>query len=143
MNRTRSWRLAIAPLMLAGFATTAIGASPAAAAETTRPALVHTPPNVPVVIDGVRRAPEAVQRFNGRALYFAVARKGKKLLAFTRADRYRAYLKRTAGVQFKPGTLEPAPVARSSRAGTTSTTTTTRRAAARASGSSPGGALPT
>jgi hypothetical protein len=92
-------------IALAGVAVTGATASPAAAA------IVHRTPRVPIVVDGVRYAPQQIHRFDGRPLYMRIAGDGKRLIAYTKAADYRADLRRL-GVK-----LDGPATARASQAG--------------------------
>jgi hypothetical protein len=74
----------------------ALAAGPAAAdtgKREQRP-IVHQTPKVPLVVDGVRYAPQQIHRFDGRPLYMRVARNGKLLIAYTNLAAYKSDLRR-------------------------------------------------
>lgn len=75
---------------------TAVAAGPAAADpdQRQRQSLVHDTPRVPLVVDGVRYAPQQIHRFDGRPLYMRVARDGQALIAYTKLADYRFDLRR-------------------------------------------------
>src|SRR3954471_19773570 len=78
--------------IVAGAATTPAVAS----ASPVQKQLVHQTPTVPIVVDGVKYAPDQIHRFDGRALYRYVPRNGKTLIAFTDIKRYNAFLRTKA-----------------------------------------------
>src|SRR4051794_6136493 len=85
----------------------AMAAGPAAAdsAKSGGRSIVHPTPQVPVVVDGVRYAPEQIHRFDGRSLYMRPSRDGKRLIATTRLGRFNSFL-RARGERL-PGAADP------------------------------------
>lgn len=90
----RQRRSVITALIVAVCAALAVATPPAAADDrtSTRATSVHRTPTVPIVVDGVRYAPQQIHRFDGRPLYMRVARDGKSLIAYTKLARFKAFL---------------------------------------------------
>jgi hypothetical protein len=109
-------RRSLLSALAAAMALSALVAGPAAArtgSSSGRP-IVHPVPKMPIVVDGVRYAPEQIHRFDGRPLYSRLSKDGKSIIATTKLGRYRAFL-RSQGIRLP--TLGKTPTARASGAG--------------------------
>jgi hypothetical protein len=89
-------RRSLARAIAAAVIVSAAAAGPAAAdtGKSEGRSLVHQTPKVPLVVDGVRYAPEQIHRFDGRPLYTRTAKNGKSLIAYTRLANFRSYLRK-------------------------------------------------
>lgn len=99
-------------------------APPSAALEPLNPAVLfetpttadsrpskHKIPQVPVVIDGVRQAPEKIQQFDGQPLYFVLDKQAQQegvVYVFTTRAKVREYLE-TQGLMPEAGTTAVQP----------------------------------
>src|SRR4051794_15619198 len=80
--------VAAAPALAVPTKTTATPGSPG------RSPIVHQTPKLPIVIDGVRYAPEEIHRFDGRPLFMRSSRDGKTLIAYTHVSAFQRFLHR-------------------------------------------------
>jgi hypothetical protein len=99
-----------ATVLLGAIATAPAGAAPAA---PTHGRIVHQTPTLPIVIDGVRYAPEQIHRFDGRPLYIRSAPDGKSLIAYSHVKAFQRFLHRRGlrlptPVDVSPTTARPA-----------------------------------
>lgn len=72
--------------------------------------LVHRIPLVPIVVDGQYYEPEAITKYNGKALYFLVDSQAQKegvLYAFTTIENLSAYMSETQGLPMAGGSISP------------------------------------
>lgn len=78
--------------LLAAVSATALAGAVATPAVAAKSQLVHRTPKVPIVVDGVRYAPQQIHRFDGRPLYLRMATDGESLIAYTKLSRFEAFL---------------------------------------------------
>src|SRR3954447_21478825 len=97
MSATRhAWRGTLVRMFAATALIGAVATAPADATPTssTRSPLVHQLPKLPIVVDGVRYAPEQIHRFDGRPLFMHLSGDGKTVIAYTRVSAFRRFLHR-------------------------------------------------